>query len=361
MGMGKNTKRSFFFLLLAFGFLPLSCAKNNAPKDLRGQALVDAAKKEGGTLLTYGLASQWPGYNDLFHAFEKKYGIKHIDVDMGSGAVIETLEREKGKPQCDVAEVGVTYAILGKQKGLLENYISPNTRHLPAWAQDKDGAWCGSYRMTLGFMVNEDVVKKIPKRWSDLLNPSYKGMIAYMNPLESFTGFVTIITSAYANGGSLENYQPGIQYLKHLHAMGNVKLVVKQPPLSEFSRGELPILISYDSVLLFTKHQTHVKASVIIPEDGSVVSFYAHVIPKGAPHPYTARLFSDFYTSLKGQKILAKNYLMPIRDDVELPPDVQSEFPPRNAYKHAKIIDWSKAIDIIEKARHDWQNEIHAN
>jgi putative spermidine/putrescine transport system substrate-binding protein len=41
-------------------------------------------------------------------------------------------------------------------------------------------------------MVNVDALKgkPVPKSWKDLLNPTYRGMVGYLDPASAFVGYV---------------------------------------------------------------------------------------------------------------------------------------------------------------------------
>ena len=65
-------------------------------------------------------------YKRQFQQFTKDTGIKVDFIDMSSGEVLSKLQAEKGKPSADVwFGGGLDSFITAKNKGLLEQYISP--------------------------------------------------------------------------------------------------------------------------------------------------------------------------------------------------------------------------------------------
>lgn len=101
---------------------------------------------------------------------------------------------------------------------------------------------------------------------------------------------------------------------------------------------------------------------VCIPSDGSVVSGYATIINKYAPHPHAAMLAREYILSDQGQINLAKGYARPIRDNVTLPDDVKAILLPKEEYKNAKPIQDFKAWETTAKKLPQlWQEKVLIN
>ena len=83
-------------------------------------------------------------------------------------------------------------------------------------------SWWGDYYGVLAFEVNTTVVPKVPQDWADLLKPEYKAQIALAgDPRTSNQAIQTVYASALANGGSLDDAQPGLDFWKSLIEAGN--------------------------------------------------------------------------------------------------------------------------------------------
>ena len=361
LGYNENMmKKEEFTLTICLFLIPLLFS--GCQHQLKGKALIEAAHKEGGVLYTYGMADSWGSYRPLFSAFEKKYGIKHYDIDMSSGDVADRLEREKDEPAIDTGVVGIHYAYQSRIKELVRGYYSPEAKNLPPWAVDPDNprfpTWYATYYGTLGFMVNLDVVKEVPKTWQDLLKPIYKGKIGYIDPRVSATGFATVLSAAYANGGSIENIEPGVEFFKRLHKLGNIWAMQGRQDFLQFASGVVPILINYDYNLLSQKYKMGVNAAVVIPTDGSVRYSYINLIVKDSPHPYTTQLFLDFFLSREGQTILAQGFVQPVREDIELPFEVKKRLLPKEAYQNVHDVDWRQAKSAQAQIKKTWEQVV---
>ncbi len=84
-------------------------------------ALVDAAKAEG-EIVSYGLPDDWVNYGGMWSLYESKYGIQHLDTDMGSGEIIAALEAEKTTGVADITDLGINFANQVVVEGLSQPY-----------------------------------------------------------------------------------------------------------------------------------------------------------------------------------------------------------------------------------------------
>ena len=91
-------------------------------------------------------------------------------------------------------------------------------------------------------------VKVPPTSFADLLKPIYKNQVAINgNPTQASAAFSAVYASALANGGSLSNIEPGIQYFKKLHQAGNFVPVTAGP--TTVQSGQTPIVVWWDYLL----------------------------------------------------------------------------------------------------------------
>lgn len=205
-------------------------------------ALVAAAKAEG-ELNVIALPDDWCNYGEMISTFSTKYGIKvnSINPEAGSAdelqAIIDNKEN-KGPQAPDVIDVGPAFGPLAKEQGLLAPY-KVTTWDSIAGLKDPDGYFYTDYNGVLVFEINLDVVKDVPQDWSDLLDPKYKGQIALAgDPRSSSQAAQTVYAAAIANGGSLDNVQPGLEFFKELNAKGNLLSLIANT--GSIAKGEPP-------------------------------------------------------------------------------------------------------------------------
>ena len=300
-------------------------------------ALIEAAKAEG-TLTTIALPDDWCNYRESIDTFKSKYGlaVNELDPNAGSNDELEAIKANKDNkgPQApDVIDVGLSFGPQAKDEGLLAPYKVATWDTIPAEAKDAEGYWYGDYYGVLTFEVNTAVVKNVPQDWPDLLKPEYKNMVALAgDPRSSNQAIQTVFAAALANGGSLDNAQPGLDFFKQLVAAGNFVPTIAKP--GTIAQGETPITIRWNYNALSNKDALagNPPIEVVVPTQGRFAGIYVQGISAYAPHPNAAKLWQEFLYSDEGQLIWMKGYCYPIRyqnllDTGKIPQDLLDKLP----------------------------------
>jgi putative spermidine/putrescine transport system substrate-binding protein len=318
---GATTAPSVAASVAAPSTAPASAASSApAPSTDAMAALVTAAKAEG-NLTTIALPHNWCDYGDLLTGFTAKYGIKinELNPDGGSGDEIAAIKANKGStgPQApDVIDVGLSFGPQAKTDALIQPYKVSTWDSIPATAKDADGYWYGDYYGVLAFEVNTAVVTNVPKDWSDLLKPEYKGKVALAgDPTVSNQAISAVWAAGIATGGSLDNAQPGLTYFKQLKDAGNLVPVIGKT--ATVASGETPIRIAWTYNALSDKDSLagNPAITVTVPTSGRFGGMYVQAISAFAPHPNAAKLWMEYLYSDAGQNLWLKGYCNPIRYD----------------------------------------------
>jgi putative spermidine/putrescine transport system substrate-binding protein len=276
-------------------------------------ALVKAAKAEG-ELNVITLPANWANYGNIMKDFTAKYGIKINDAnpDGSSQDEINAMEQLKGQSRApDVLDMGTAFAVQADQKGLLAPYKVATWGNIPADSKASDATWYDDYGGFVAIGYNPAKVKVAPTSFKDLLNPMYKKQVAINgNPTQASAAFSAVYAAALANGGSLDNIQPGIDYFKKLNQVGNFVPVTAGPTTVE--SNQTPIVIWWD-YLLASEIGSSVKGfKIVIPSDGHYAAYYDQAINKDAPHPAAARLWEEYLYSATGQNLWLAGKARPI-------------------------------------------------
>jgi putative spermidine/putrescine transport system substrate-binding protein len=329
-------------LLVVAGFVLAACTGSGATASLRTSAgvmadLVTAAKAEG-NLTTIALPHGWCNYGEMLTGFTTKYGIKinELNPDGSSAQEVDAITANKTNPgpqAPDVIDVGLSFGPQAKTSALIAPYKVATWEDIPAAAKDADGYWYGDYYGVLSFETNTKVVKNVPKDWSDLLKPEYKGQIALSgDPTQSNQAISGVWAAAIANGGSLDNAQPGLDFFKKLNDMGNFVPVIAKT--ATVASGETPIRITWTYNGLGDKDSLkgNPPVEVAVPTSGRFGGMYVQAVSAFAPHPNAARLWMEYLYSDEGQLIWLKGYCNPIRYDVmnaagKIPADLAAKLP----------------------------------
>ena len=277
--------------------------------------LIAAAKKEG-QLNVIALPHDWANYGEMISKFKSKYGLKMDEANPnGSSAqenqAIRSLKGDSRAP--DVVDVGPSFAIAGADEGLYTPYKVAKYKTIPASMKDSRARWYGDYWGAISIGYNAKIVKPAPKTFKDLLKAAYKNKVALNgNPLTSNSAVSGVFAAALANGGSLSDVGPGIDFFRQLKKAGNFIPVDGTP--QTVASGQTPIVIDWDYLnLAYRKEFPAVSWTTIVPSDGVYGSFYCQAVSASAPHPNAARLWMEFLYSDQGQLLWLKGYSHPAR------------------------------------------------
>jgi ABC-type Fe3+ transport system substrate-binding protein len=275
-------------------------------------ALIEAAKKEGKvTWYTVQIVDQI--VRPIIDGFNRKYGIQVEYVRANSLEVSLRLinEAKAGAVQASVFDgTGATVAL--KQESMVEKWV-PDT-DLPKHLFDPEGYWvaCNYYVNTPGF--NTDLVRKgaEPKTFEDLLDPAWKGKMAWnVQPsISAGPGFVGSVLVAMGEPKARA-------YLSKLAEQRIAPLNVSgRQVLDLVIAGEYPIALQ-----IFNNHAT-ISAARGAPVDWikmqpPLVSYAVMSVPKGAPSPNAGKLLIDYIVSEEGQAIFAEAGELPVRPSVK--------------------------------------------
>jgi putative spermidine/putrescine transport system substrate-binding protein len=283
-------------------------------------ALVKAAEAEG-TLNVITLPPTWANYGTLMAEFKKEYGITINDANPNgsSGDEINAVEHDKGLSSApDVLDIGNSHAL--PNVNLFADYKVATWSNIPAGLKNANGAWFGDYGgyISIGCVAAKIAPAPCPTSFADLLNPAYtadyKGKVSLDgDPTAASAAFSGVWAASLANGGSLDNIQPGITYFGKLKANGEFNATGDTE--STIEAGSTDITIDWE--YLNSQYASDLKAkgidmTVAIPSDGLYSAYYDQAINKDAPHPAAARLWEEFLYSAEGQNGFMAGYARPV-------------------------------------------------
>ena len=331
-------------------------------------ALIAAAKEEG-TLTTIALPHDWCNYGEVIDGFKAKYGLEvnELTPDAGSGDEVEAIKANKDNkgPQApDVIDVGFAFGDSSKKDQLIQPYKVSTWDTIPDDAKDADGYWYGDYYGVLSFLVNTDVQPDVPKDWADLLDPKYNGQVALSgDPRTSNQAIQSVFASSLANGGSLDDAQPGLDFFAKLNKAGNLVPTISNNGL--VAKGETPVRITWDynALSAIDSFAGNPAAQVVVPATGRFAGVYVQAISAYAPHPNAAKLWMEYLYSDEGQLLWMKGYCHPIREaDLRarnvIPADLASKLPDVSGAVFPTLDQLNAASELITK---NWDSTVGAD
>lgn len=277
------------------------------------QALIDAAKKEG-EIVWYTSFIENQLARPLAAAFEKKYpGVKvRIVPGTATDLLLKLLaEAKAGAVRGDVHHGGSSVWPLIKADAV-EKYFPDAAKEYPAELKDPNGMWTADALYFLVAAVNTDMVKPAaePKTYADLLDPKWKGKIAWTNAMTQggAAGFIGTILQSMGD-------EKGMDYLRKLapnvvNVPSNQRVV-----LDQVIGGEYPLAIA-----TFNNH-SDISAAKGAPvkwlKIEPVTATLDTVMLLKGPHPNAGKLFIDYSLSEDGQKAVRDAGYIPSHPKVD--------------------------------------------
>ncbi len=288
----------------------LVCSAGFVSQGFAQSAFYAKAKEEGKVVLYTTLAA---GDNKPFRAaFEQAYPGVQLEIYRASGTTILQKILTESRAGAHLADVvlaeGAALSPL-RDASLLVKFDSTERKAFEARFKDKDGFWTDVYPTVHSIPYNTKLVaqKDLPKRYTDLLDPKWKGKLAanrnnYM--------FIAAMLDLYGKEKGEDFMRRLAQQEPQVRSGGTLTATL-------VGAGEMPL-----AFVVYANNVENVK------ESGSPVDWvrvdeplYAESHPVAvmarAPHPNAARLLAEFAISKNGQQLISDLGKMPGRSDVQ--------------------------------------------
>jgi len=289
-------------------------------------ALYAAAKKEG-TVTWWVSPYVVHVYEQLRDGFKTTY--PGIDVQLLRATAQVINQRVAQNLQAGIREVDVFSTsdegqfLEHKRRDALLPFVPPDAaRIVPAFRTlDPDHA----YNLgALAFVVldyNPKKVQPAPSRWTDLLDPKFRGQISTGHP--AYSGYVALWALTM-----IKRY--GYDYLTRFAA--NQPKIGRsiQEVIVDIAIGERNLGPS-DASPAYERKANGESIDVRFPDE-AVIAISPVAIAKNAPHPNAAKLLVNFHYSRVFGDILARTYNFPLRADMGGPSKLSV-----NAIKYHRI------------------------
>jgi ABC-type Fe3+ transport system substrate-binding protein len=277
-------------------------------------ALEAGARREGTVVWYTGLIVNQIT-RPMAAAFEARFpGIK---VQYSRASNTETTlkvlnEARAHRVQADVFDVtsGI-HALV--EAHVIAAYQLPSAAHYPAVLKDAAGYWYGTNLYFLTVAYNTSLVRPAdaPRTWDDLLDPRWKGHMAWTSELaaQGAPGFI-------CNALTMRGPAKGMDYLRRFAAQEPVSIASSpRAVLDQVVSGE-----QWIGVMMYNHHAA-ISAAAGAPVawvrmEPLVGLFSIMGVVKDAPHPNAARLFESYVLSPEGQAVFAANDYLPADPDV---------------------------------------------
>lgn len=283
-------------------------------------SVVEASKNEGGALTIYSSTDQ-QSWAPIFKAFQKKYPwVDRINAtNLDSDEVFQRVLSEQaiGQTSADVIVTGAAdaWADFVERPGTVAPYQSPEKEHLPAFAEALPSVYSLSVD-PISMIYNTALLDEQdrPTGIADLAekvtaNPDrFDGAVTVRNPKGAF-GFTVTRAFVENDPAAWDALAQILPYSKNETSTGS--------QVEKVTAGEYSVGFFMGSPALTAEQRTGGLIKAVFPEDGTPLLRRGMSMLQGAPHPATAKLFTDFALSADGQAAVAEGGLTAYRDGVE--------------------------------------------
>jgi len=228
---------------------------------------------------------------------------------------------------------------------------------VPAHFRDADDHWIGTNVHLLVILQNTKVLpaEQGPKSWADLIDPKYKGKIAFTDPANSGSAYSNLTMLAQTWGGGEAGWDKVASLLANTRVLNRSSLVFQGVGNGEFALGMSLEYAGYQ----WSSNGAPVK--VIYPADGTVAQMEGVAIIKGGPNAENAKQFVDYVTRKDVREaILRFAFRRPARQDLDLSKlpgampqlaDVKLVDYDEDAWVEKRVETAQKIQDIIRRTR----------
>jgi len=279
----------------------VDAATATSADDFGGLDALVAAAQEEGELNVIALPENWANYGLIIAAFEEKYGItvNSADPDVSSAEEITAAKNLAGQDTApDVFDLGTAVAL--DSLDYFAPYQVANWAEIPDENKESTGLWVNDYTgsMSIGFNSNE---VDEPTSLDDLLDAGYKGKVAINgDPTQAGAAFAAVGLAAAQRGGSLDDFQPGIDFFSELNDAGN--FLPLDPTEATIASGETPVVFDWSYNNLAVASTVDGWEVTTLP-GVAYTSYYNQAVNADAPHPAAARLWQEFIFSPEAQNL----------------------------------------------------------
>lgn len=273
---------------------------------------LEAAAKAEGALNVIALPRDWANYGEIIDLFTSRYpeiAVQEQSPDVSSAEEIQAAKTNQGLDTApDVFDLGLTVAL--QNTDVFAPYKVQTWDDIPDALKEPTGLFVGDYGgyMSVGYDSSRFPE---PAEITDLLGSDYKGSVAINgDPTQAGAAFAAVGLATVQNGGTLDDFQPGIDFFADLQKAGNLLKV--DVTTGTISSGETPVVFDWD-YLNATHASTNPDWKVKVFDGTGYAGYYNQAINKDAPHPAAARLWQEFLYSDEVQNLWLKGGARPAR------------------------------------------------
>ncbi len=295
-----------------------AAASATSAADLGGMAGLEAAAKAEGALNVIALPPDWANYGEIIAAFKAKYPqitVNEQNPNASSADEIAAADANKGTDVApDVFDLGTSVTLSSLDR--FAPYKVAAWDEIPDVNKESTGLYVNDYTGTMAIGYDATTYGEVDSI-DDLLDPKFKGVVGPNgNPTQAGAAFNGVVMAALANGGSLDDIQPGIDFFQKVKDAGNLYPGDITGAIIQSGEAGAVFDWTYNMPGYAKALQAEgIEWKVFVPQGAALGSYYNQAINKDAPHPAAARLWQEFLFSADAQNLWLKGGANPVLQD----------------------------------------------
>jgi len=238
-------------------------------------------------------------YEPIICEFEQRTGIW---VEIVTGGTAELLEKiASGDTQCDLL-FGGGIDSLSAYGDLFAAYKSPELKNIVPSMQG-NGTWTPFSALPMVLIYNPKLVRfNPPEGWSSLLDPAWKGRIAFASPAVSGSSYTVLATMIQALGGEPEDRVKDFYNNLDGQVLSGSGEVIDAVAQGEYFIGVTPEEAAVNGI------KEGYDIAMVYPVEGTSIVADGAAIIKNCRHEENAKRFLDFILSEDVQRRLSDTF-----------------------------------------------------
>lgn len=287
--------RGALTVLAASGLIGLSLQSAGAAE--KWSDVVAAAKKEGKVVFYHNITPK--GIEPILKKFrEANPGIQTEHVRLGSSPLIQRFSAEFGAGR-HLADVVITFTddriAKGMKAGWMLKWTPPELAQFPADVNRENLLFTLQYARE-GIIYNKRLVKPadVPKEWTDLFDPKWKGKVG-QNPTWRSVSVQQLI--AYLRKKGIKDPAEALKAneVRLFNGSGGIIQAIIRGDIHVAHISDLPVN---------TAIADGAPVAIVYPKSGTTLSANQIFVAAKAPHPNAARVFVNWLMTKDGQTAL---------------------------------------------------------
>ncbi|MFT4105811.1 MAG: extracellular solute-binding protein [Lacrimispora sp.] len=250
-------------------------------------------------------------YEPIVKEYQERTGYK-VHVEAGTFQDLKHYIEENTLADRYDAVFGIHSSDLEHYKDSWEAYESPDASALFSNTSPSHRLWTGFCSLQTVIVYNTKVVtyREVPTSWESLLDPSWKGRIAFFNPEASDIYSAALVCASQAS-------QNPEEYLNAFSKNLNAPLYASLEEVNQaITDGQYSLGVTLDTLAEQVKSEGG-EINYIYPKEGNYSQLYGSALILGCKHLGPAKEFIDFTVSKDVQSLLSnKLNRLPIRKGV---------------------------------------------